>query len=313
MDPRTGGVLAASGIGLSGLQPPGSTFKILTATGALEAKLTSPSHSYPVSTKATLEGVDLDNANGESCGGTFVESFAESCNSVFAPLGAQARRAPPGRRRRALRLQPRPRRPGRGDEHDPRGRGDRRRPRGRLVGDRAGARPGDRARDGDRGRDDRPPRPAPAADLRLRRRDRGLAHRARDEDADRAHGRTAHARRRPQRHRRRGGDPRRSRWPARPGPPSSRPPRAASPIRPTRPRARRRRPTTRPTPTRGSRPTPRRARALRASPWASCSWPPAPAGRPPRRPRATSSRPASRPRRRHLERTSRHLERGSRG
>ena len=89
MDPRTGGVLAASGIGLSGLQPPGSTFKILTATGALEAKLTSPSHSYPVSTKATLEGVDLDNANGESCGGTFVESFAESCNSVFAPLGAQ--------------------------------------------------------------------------------------------------------------------------------------------------------------------------------------------------------------------------------
>ena len=89
MDPRTGGVLAASGIGLSGLQPPGSTFKILTATGALEAKLTSPTRSYPVSTKATLEGVDLDNANGESCGGTFVESFAESCNSVFAPLGAQ--------------------------------------------------------------------------------------------------------------------------------------------------------------------------------------------------------------------------------
>jgi cell division protein FtsI/penicillin-binding protein 2 len=89
MDPRTGGVLAASGIGLSGLQPPGSTFKILTATGALESKLTSPSRAYPVSTKATLEGVDLDNANGESCGGTFVESFAESCNSVFAPLGAQ--------------------------------------------------------------------------------------------------------------------------------------------------------------------------------------------------------------------------------
>jgi penicillin-binding protein A len=89
MDPRTGGVLAASGIGLSGLQPPGSTFKILTATGALESKLTSPSRSYPVSTNATLEGVELDNANGESCGGTLVQSFAESCNSVFAPLGAQ--------------------------------------------------------------------------------------------------------------------------------------------------------------------------------------------------------------------------------
>jgi peptidoglycan glycosyltransferase len=89
MDPRSGGVLAASGIGFSGLQPPGSTFKILTVTGALEAHLTSPSRAYPVETKATLEGVDLANANGEACGGTLVQSFAESCNSVFAPLGAK--------------------------------------------------------------------------------------------------------------------------------------------------------------------------------------------------------------------------------
>jgi cell division protein FtsI/penicillin-binding protein 2 len=89
MDPRSGGVLGASGIGLSGLQPPGSTFKILTVTGALEAHLTSPSRAYPVETKATLEGVDLGNANGEACGGTLVQSFAESCNSVFAPLGAK--------------------------------------------------------------------------------------------------------------------------------------------------------------------------------------------------------------------------------
>jgi len=89
MDPRSGGVLAASGIGLSGLQPPGSTFKILTVTGALEAHLTSPSRTYPVQTKATLEGVDLANANGEACGGSLVQSFAESCNSVFAPLGAK--------------------------------------------------------------------------------------------------------------------------------------------------------------------------------------------------------------------------------
>jgi cell division protein FtsI/penicillin-binding protein 2 len=89
MDPRTGAVYAASGIGLSGLQPPGSTFKILTATGALEARLTSPGRAYPVETQTTLEGVEVDNANGEACGGTLVESFAESCNSVFAPLGAR--------------------------------------------------------------------------------------------------------------------------------------------------------------------------------------------------------------------------------
>jgi cell division protein FtsI/penicillin-binding protein 2 len=89
LDPRSGAVLAASGIGFSGLQPPGSTFKILTVTGALEAGLTSPSRAYPVETKATLEGVDLANANGEACGGTLVQSFADSCNSVFAPLGAK--------------------------------------------------------------------------------------------------------------------------------------------------------------------------------------------------------------------------------
>ena len=89
LNPRTGAVLAFAGIAFSGLQPPGSTFKIITATGALEAKLTSPSRTYPVLTKATLEGVDLENANGESCGGSLVNSFAESCNSVFAPLGAQ--------------------------------------------------------------------------------------------------------------------------------------------------------------------------------------------------------------------------------
>jgi penicillin-binding protein A len=89
LDPRSGAILAAAGIGFSGLQPPGSTFKIVTVTGALEAGLTSPSRAYPVRTNATLEGVDVANANGEACGGTLVQSFAESCNSVFAPLGAQ--------------------------------------------------------------------------------------------------------------------------------------------------------------------------------------------------------------------------------
>jgi hypothetical protein len=42
-----------------------------------------------VETAATLEGVQLQNANGESCGGSLANSFAESCNSVFAPLGAK--------------------------------------------------------------------------------------------------------------------------------------------------------------------------------------------------------------------------------
>jgi cell division protein FtsI/penicillin-binding protein 2 len=87
--PRSGEVLAAAGIGFSGLQPPGSTFKILTLTGALEAGTVKPSDSFPVQTSATLEGVELANANNESCGGTLAHSFAESCNSVFAPMGAE--------------------------------------------------------------------------------------------------------------------------------------------------------------------------------------------------------------------------------
>jgi cell division protein FtsI/penicillin-binding protein 2 len=87
--PRTGEILAAAGIGFSGLQPPGSTFKIITATGVLENGIAKPEDQFPVQTAATLEGVELQNANGESCGGTLAHSFAESCNSVFAPLGAK--------------------------------------------------------------------------------------------------------------------------------------------------------------------------------------------------------------------------------
>jgi hypothetical protein len=87
--PKTGEVLAAAGIGFSGLQPPGSTFKMITATAALEAGVAHPSDRYPVQTAATLSGVELQNANGEACGGTLAQAFADSCNSVFAPLGVK--------------------------------------------------------------------------------------------------------------------------------------------------------------------------------------------------------------------------------
>jgi peptidoglycan glycosyltransferase len=87
--PKTGEILAAAGIGFSGLQPPGSTFKIITATGVLENGVAKPTDTFPVQTAATIEGVQLGNANGESCGGTLANSFAQSCNSVFAPLGAK--------------------------------------------------------------------------------------------------------------------------------------------------------------------------------------------------------------------------------
>lgn len=89
LDPRTAEVRALAGIAFSGPQPPGSTFKIVTATAALEAGLVKPTTPFPVETKAVIDGVDLENANGESCGGTFAQAFAHSCNSVFAPLGVR--------------------------------------------------------------------------------------------------------------------------------------------------------------------------------------------------------------------------------
>jgi peptidoglycan glycosyltransferase len=89
MAPATGQILAVAGIGLDDLQPPGSTFKMVTLTGVLNAHLANPHTVFPYATYATLDGVKLNNANGEECGGTLELAFAVSCNSVFAPLGAK--------------------------------------------------------------------------------------------------------------------------------------------------------------------------------------------------------------------------------
>jgi peptidoglycan glycosyltransferase len=89
MDPRTGEVLGVAGIAFSGLQPPGSTFKMITLAGALQNGVASPRSTFPLASSATLSGVELNNANGEVCGGTLTQAFAISCNSVFAPLGAK--------------------------------------------------------------------------------------------------------------------------------------------------------------------------------------------------------------------------------
>jgi cell division protein FtsI/penicillin-binding protein 2 len=87
--PRTGDVLALAGLAVSGPQPPGSTFKIITLSAALQAGIATPASSYPVRTFALLSGVRLRNAGDESCGGSLPNAFAVSCNSVFAPLGAK--------------------------------------------------------------------------------------------------------------------------------------------------------------------------------------------------------------------------------
>jgi penicillin-binding protein A len=89
MLPSTGQILAAAGLGLDGLQPPGSTFKMITTTGVLSARIATPNTVFPYATYATLDGVKLSNANGEDCGGSLELAFAVSCNSVFSPLGVR--------------------------------------------------------------------------------------------------------------------------------------------------------------------------------------------------------------------------------
>jgi peptidoglycan glycosyltransferase len=89
LDPRNGEIRALAGIAFSAPQPPGSTFKIVTTTAALEQGAVKPRDEFPVESAAIVDGVELENANGEFCGGTFRESFAHSCNSVFGPLGVK--------------------------------------------------------------------------------------------------------------------------------------------------------------------------------------------------------------------------------
>jgi peptidoglycan glycosyltransferase len=89
LDARNGEVRALAGIAFSAPQPPGSTFKIVTTVGALEAGLTDLDETYPVVASTPVAGREIDNADDAACGGTLVQSFANSCNTVFAPLGAE--------------------------------------------------------------------------------------------------------------------------------------------------------------------------------------------------------------------------------
>ena len=89
IDAENGDVLALAGLAFSAPQPPGSTMKVVTVTGALEADITKLDEEFPVVTSAIVGGREVSNAHDELCGGTLVQSFAKSCNSVFGPLGEE--------------------------------------------------------------------------------------------------------------------------------------------------------------------------------------------------------------------------------
>jgi peptidoglycan glycosyltransferase len=87
LDAKTGDVRALAGQAFSAPQPPGSTFKILTSVAALEKGVVKLTDEFEVNDGINVGGRFIENANGEYCGGTFRQAFAESCNSDFLPLG----------------------------------------------------------------------------------------------------------------------------------------------------------------------------------------------------------------------------------
>jgi cell division protein FtsI/penicillin-binding protein 2 len=89
LDARNGNVRALAGQAFSAPQPPGSTFKMITATAALQKDIVSLDDEFEITNGANVGGRFIENANGEYCGGTFRQAFAESCNADFAPLGPE--------------------------------------------------------------------------------------------------------------------------------------------------------------------------------------------------------------------------------
>jgi len=87
LDARNGDIRALAGQAFSAPQPPGSTFKTITTTAALQKDVVSLDDEFPIVDGINVGGRFISNANGEYCGGTFREAFAESCNADFAPLG----------------------------------------------------------------------------------------------------------------------------------------------------------------------------------------------------------------------------------
>lgn len=93
LNAQTGAVLALAGSAYSAPQPPGSIFKVITTTAALDGNDVKLDDTFPVVTEINPDPDSgarvIHNAHDEPCGGTFVQAFAHSCNTVFAPLGVE--------------------------------------------------------------------------------------------------------------------------------------------------------------------------------------------------------------------------------
>jgi peptidoglycan glycosyltransferase len=70
------------------LYPPGSTFKVVTATAALDSGKVTPETTIDGSSPKEISGVPLENAGGQSFGPiSFTDALTNSVNTVFAQVG----------------------------------------------------------------------------------------------------------------------------------------------------------------------------------------------------------------------------------
>ena len=99
IQPSTGDVLAvaqngpadaAGAIALTGRYPPGSTFKIVTATAALETLGVDPAGPQPCPGTTTIDGRVVPNEGRFDLGTVpLTTAFAKSCNTTFAGLATR--------------------------------------------------------------------------------------------------------------------------------------------------------------------------------------------------------------------------------
>ncbi|WP_235681229.1 penicillin-binding transpeptidase domain-containing protein [Tomitella gaofuii] len=98
MSPETGGVLAVAQneaarrqgpIALTGLFPPGSTFKTVTTSAALQAGVAEPDSMLPCPARVTVDGRSIPNDDDFDLGSVPLHTaFAQSCNTTQAIMSA---------------------------------------------------------------------------------------------------------------------------------------------------------------------------------------------------------------------------------
>ena len=143
--PSDGSVLALAGLAVSAPQPPGSSFKIITAAAALQHGVAKSQQLVPRAHRRDALGRQAPQRRRRVVRRQPLELVRALLRLRLRAARREARRQAARRGRRALRLQRAARGPRGQEEHDPEGRGPARQPGRRRERDRSGQGPRDPA------------------------------------------------------------------------------------------------------------------------------------------------------------------------